>query len=61
MLKFVTDTNTKKKVAINTDHVIVVFEIPDGELAGKTGINLTNGNIVVDELDYEVVAVFNGA
>lgn len=60
MLKYVTDTNTKKKVAVNTDQVIAVFEIPDGELAGKTGINMTNGNIVVDEVDYEVVAIFNG-
>jgi hypothetical protein len=59
MFKYVTDTNTKKKVAINTEHVIAVFEIPDGDLAGKTAINLTNGNIVVDEIDYEVVANFN--
>jgi hypothetical protein len=59
MLKYVTDANTKKKVAINGKHVVAVFEIPDGEQAGRTGINLVNGSIVVEETDYEVVAMFN--
>lgn len=59
MLKYVTDANTKKKVAINSKHVVAVFEIPDGEHAGLTGINLINGSIVVEENDYDVVALFN--
>lgn len=60
MLKYVTDANTLKKVAINSEHVVAVFEIPDGDQAGKTGINMVNGSIVVQETDYEVVAIFNG-
>ena len=59
MLKYVTDTSSKKKVAINSKHVVAVFEIPEGENAGKTGINMVNGSIVVDETDFEVVAMFN--
>jgi hypothetical protein len=59
MLKYVTDTTKKKKVAISSKHVVAVFEIPDGEHEGKTGINMVNGSIIVEESDIEVVAMFN--
>lgn len=58
---WVTETISSNKIAINTRHVVAVFIISDGEHKGKTAISLTNGNIVVDESDYDVAAmVSNG-
>lgn len=49
----VTDAVTNKKVHLASQHVVAVFEIVDGEHAGKTGINLINGSIVCNEtVDY---------
>lgn len=52
----VTDTITKKSVFISGDKVVAVFEIQEGDHAGKTGINLLNSSIVADEGILEVVA-----
>lgn len=56
---YVTDSTTKKKVAVNSAYVTVVFEIVEGENVGKTAVGLINGTIVVDEADYDVVAQLN--
>jgi uncharacterized protein YlzI (FlbEa/FlbD family) len=53
---WVTDANTGQKVAINPDYVIAVFVAPDGDLKGKTAINLINGQLIVEESDFDVVA-----
>jgi hypothetical protein len=57
---YVTDAISKNRVAINTAHVVAVFKIPDGEQAGKTGVNLVNGSIICDEEDYEIVGLIKG-
>ena len=56
---YVTDAVTNNRVAINPAHVVAVFKIPEGEQAGKTGMNLVNGSIVCSEEDYEIVALIN--
>jgi hypothetical protein len=56
----ITDSVTKKTVFILADKVVAVFEIPEGEHAGKTGINMVNSSIVVDEDILEVVGRING-
>ena len=56
---YVTDAVTNNRVAINPAHVVAVFKIPEGEQAGKTGINLVNGSIVCSEEDYEIVSLIN--
>jgi hypothetical protein len=45
----VTDAVTKNSVFLNASHVVAVFEIPEGEHQGKTGITLVNGSIVCEE------------
>lgn len=45
----VTDAVTKKDVYIASQHVVAVFEIVEGEHAGKTGVNLINGSIICEE------------
>jgi hypothetical protein len=45
----VTDAVTKNEVYIAPQHVVAVFEIVEGEHAGKTGVNLINGNIICTE------------
>jgi hypothetical protein len=55
---WVTDTVNKHKVAVNPSYVVAVFQIPDiegNEHIGKTAINLTTGNIIVDESDFDIV------
>lgn len=61
MFHYVTDALNGAKVAINSDLVVAVFIVPDGEHQGKTSINLSNGNILVQESDIELVALFNGS
>lgn len=55
---WVTDTVYKNKVSINPRYVVAVFQIPDiegNENIGKTVINLTTGNIIVEESDLDIV------
>jgi hypothetical protein len=56
---YVTDAVTKNRVAINGKHVVAIFKIPEGEHAGKTGVNLVNGSIICEEEDYAIVADIN--
>jgi hypothetical protein len=58
---YVTDAITKNRVALNPKHIVAVFKIPEGEQAGKTGINLVNGSIVCEEEDYSIVADVNNS
>jgi hypothetical protein len=55
MLTYFTDATNQQKVAINPKYVVVVFVLPDGDMQGKTVIGLTNGNIVVEEAQIDVV------
>ena len=48
---YVTDAVTKNRVALNAKHVVAVFKIPEGEHAGKTGVNMVNSSIVCEEED----------
>lgn len=59
MLHYVTDATNGQKVAINDNFVIAVFKATDGPHVGKTVINLNSGQIVVEEEDYQVVAMIN--
>ena len=54
---WVTDCQTKKKVALNPEYIVAVFVATDGENIGKTAINLINGQIIVEESDYDVVGM----
>ena len=60
MLVYFTDATNQQKVAINPKYAVVVFVLPDGEMKGKTVIGLTNGNIVVEESQIDVVGVLQG-
>jgi hypothetical protein len=60
MLVYFTDATNQQKVAINPKYVVVVFVLPDGEMKGKTVVGLTNGNIVVEESQIDVVGILQG-
>jgi predicted metal-dependent peptidase len=60
MLVYFTDATNQQKVAINPKYVVVVFVLPDGDMAGKTVVGLTNGNIVVEESQTDVVGIIQG-
>ena len=60
MLVYFTDATNQQKVAINPKYAVVVFVLPDGDMQGKTVIGLTNGNIVVEESQIDVVGVLQG-
>lgn len=60
MLVYFTDATNQQEVAVNPKYVVVVFILPDGEMKGKTVIGLTNGNIVVEESQINVVGVLQG-
>ena len=60
MLVYFTDATNQQEVAVNPKYVVVVFILPDGEMKGKTVIGLTNGNIVVEESQTNVVGVLQG-
>lgn len=51
----VTDVITNNPVFIAHDHVVAVFEIPEGDHKGKTGMNLINGSIIVTESMMTIV------
>ena len=54
---WITEATSGNKIAINPTYIVAVFTISDGEQKGKTAINLTNGNVVVNESDYDVVGM----
>ena len=60
MLVYFTDATNQQKVAINPKYVVVVFVLNDGDMKGKTVIGLTNGNIVVEESQLDVVGSLQG-
>lgn len=60
MLVYFTDATNQQKVAVNPKYVVVVFVLPDGDMEGKTVIGLTNGNIVVEESQIDVVGILQG-
>jgi hypothetical protein len=54
---WVTDAANGNKVSINENYIVAVYTMNDGELKGKTGIKLTNSDIIVEESDYDVIAL----
>jgi hypothetical protein len=54
---WLTDAQTNGKVAINPTYVVAVFTAPEGPMAGKTIISLTNGQIAVSESDLDVIGL----
>jgi hypothetical protein len=56
---WITEAASGNKIAINPTYIVAVFTISDGEQKGKTAINLTNGNVVVNESDYDVVGMMS--
>lgn len=55
---WLTDALTKNKIAINPKYVVAVFVTTEDTTQapiGKTVISLTNGTIIVDENDLDVV------
>ena len=59
MLTF-NDAVTDNSVAINPNFVVAVFTAGEGEMAGKTVIGLSNGNIVVSQDFLNVVGQLQG-
>lgn len=62
---WLTDAINKHKVAINPYYIVAVFRIPEdsqaaAEQIGKTGITLTNGSIIVEESEFDVVGMMQG-
>jgi hypothetical protein len=60
MLIYFTEANTAKKIAINPQHVISVFEATGGDFEGKTAVVFIGGNLAVEESVVEVVGAVNG-
>jgi hypothetical protein len=59
MMIYITDAVNDNKVALNTNNIVAVYKIPDGENAGKTCVTLSSGHIFAEEEDYEIVAMIN--
>jgi hypothetical protein len=61
MLIYFTEANTGKKIAVNPQHVVTVFEATTGDFEGKTAVVFLGGNLAVEESVIEVVGAVNGA
>jgi hypothetical protein len=44
-----TETKSNTVILLNTDNIVAVFEAAEGDLQGKTVINVVNGAVVVEE------------
>lgn len=61
MLYYFTEAKSEKRIAINPNHVMAVFEVTDGtDLDGKTYIAMQNGGVAVNESQLDVVGTLNG-
>lgn len=60
MLVYFTDAKTNKPIAVNPEHVVVVF-MAEEEGKEYTVINTTTGNIATETPQLDVVAQLNGA
>lgn len=47
MFVYLNEATTDQPIAINPQHVVAVFEAANGEMAGKTIVNLVNGGWAV--------------
>ncbi len=59
MMIYVTESVNNNRIALNTNSIIAVYKIPDGENQGKTCVTLSSGHIFAEEEDYEIVALIN--
>jgi hypothetical protein len=55
MLIYFTDAVTQEQIAINPTYVTAVFTAQDGDMKGKTVIGLTNGTLIVEQSQVDVV------
>lgn len=60
MLVYFTDAVSKSQVAVNPTYVTAVFTAAEGDMKGKTVLGLTNGSLVVEQTQVEVVGTLNG-
>jgi len=60
MLIYFTDAKTNKPIAVNPEHVVVVF-MAEEEGKEYTIINTLTGNVATEETQLNVVAQLNGA
>jgi hypothetical protein len=60
MLVYFTDAVTQDQIAINPTYVVAVFTAKEGEMKDKTVIGLTNGNVVVEQSQVDVVGILQG-
>lgn len=44
-----TEIKSNTVILLNTDNIVAVFEAAEGDLQGKTVINVVNGAVVVEE------------
>lgn len=49
MLYKFTEAKSNDCIAINMDHIVAVFTATEGDLQGKTILNLINGMVAVEE------------
>ena len=56
-LKF-TETKSNTVILLNVDNIVAVFEAAEGDLQGKTVINVVNGAVVVEESLITVMGQF---
>jgi hypothetical protein len=59
---WLTDAVTKNQIAINPKYVVAVFRAPEDApegAGGKTVISLTNGTVIVDDSELDVVSRVN--
>ena len=59
MLLYFTECRSKRPIAINTKHVIMVLTLTEGEFANKTFIIYEGGNVAVEENELDVVGQIN--
>ena len=60
MLIYFKDAITQDQIAINPNYVTAVFTAQDGDMKGKTVIGLTNGTLIVEESQINVVGALQG-
>jgi hypothetical protein len=59
MFVYLNEATTDQPIAINPQHVVAVFEPAEGEMQGKTIVNLVNGGWAVSQTQLEVVSILN--
>ena len=56
-----TECKSGDRVSVNPEYIVAVFIAREGEMDGKTIINLINGQIAVEESPVLIVGQIEGA